>query len=322
MFLGRQQGAGGAGKESPSGSWHRLDGDRVAATHGPSHDGRPEFRTPARRRPGRGTSSPRRTDHPADPAAGGQRWACWDACVCPSRADRSARPCSATWPAARPLGGHRRTPPRPDRPPDDALTDDDLQICLAVLYELHYRGFDERRRRAGSGTRPCSRLRAGARGAGTWRPCASAGRPGRRSTDEPVDRQLAAMIAADDGPSLSSFMAKQGTLEQWREYLTLRSVYHLKEADPHTFAIPRLAGRAKAAHGRDPGRRVRRRLRRADAQRAVRRPDARPRPGRHATARSGTTPPPRRSPRSTRCRCSVCTGAGAVPRSVTWPRSR
>ena len=42
-------------------------------------------------------------------------------------------------------------------------------------------------------------------------------------------------------------MAKQGTLEQWREYLTLRSVYHLKEGDPHTFAIPRLGGRAKAA---------------------------------------------------------------------------
>jgi hypothetical protein len=42
-------------------------------------------------------------------------------------------------------------------------------------------------------------------------------------------------------------MAKQGTLAQWREYLTLRSVYHLKEGDPHSFAIPRLAGRAKAA---------------------------------------------------------------------------
>src|SRR4051794_41983902 len=67
------------------------------------------------------------------------------------------------------------------------------------------------------------------------------------TSDEPVDRQLATLIAADDGPSLSSFMAKQGTLEQWREYLTLRSVYHLKEGDPHTFAIPRLSGRAKAA---------------------------------------------------------------------------
>jgi hypothetical protein len=42
-------------------------------------------------------------------------------------------------------------------------------------------------------------------------------------------------------------MARSGSLEQWREYLALRSVYHLKEADPHTFAVPRLSGRAKAA---------------------------------------------------------------------------
>jgi hypothetical protein len=66
-------------------------------------------------------------------------------------------------------------------------------------------------------------------------------------TDEPVDQQLAAVIAADDGPSLSTHLSRHGTLEQWREYLTLRSVYHLKEGDPHTWAIPRLGGRAKAA---------------------------------------------------------------------------
>jgi len=67
------------------------------------------------------------------------------------------------------------------------------------------------------------------------------------ATGEPVDQQLTALIAADDGPSLSAYMAKQGTLEQWREYLTLRSVYHLKEGDPHTFAVPRLSGRTKSA---------------------------------------------------------------------------
>jgi hypothetical protein len=125
-----------------------------------------------------------------------------------------------------------------------ALTDEDLQISLAVLYELHYQGFD------------------GVSDDWEWDPALLRLRAGleRRHlaalhhlvgpitvTDEPVDRQLTALIAADDGPSLSSFMAKQGTLEQWREYLTLRSVYHLKEADPHTFAVPRLSGRAKAA---------------------------------------------------------------------------
>jgi Iron-containing redox enzyme len=124
------------------------------------------------------------------------------------------------------------------------LTDEDVQIALAVCYELHYRGFDGVSEdwewdpalvglRARLEQRHLDALRAAVGPLPT--------------SEEPVDRQLAALIAADDGRSLSSFMAKQGTLEQWREYLTLRSVYHLKEGDPHTFAIPRLSGRAKAA---------------------------------------------------------------------------
>ncbi|MCZ2857184.1 iron-containing redox enzyme family protein [Blastococcus sp. VKM Ac-2987] len=128
--------------------------------------------------------------------------------------------------------------------PGGALTDDDLQLSLAVCYELHYRGFD------------------GVSEDWEWDPALLQLRAGleRRHlaalreligqvpvSTEPIDQQLTALIAADDGPSLSSFMAKNGTLEQWREYLTLRSVYHLKEADPHTFAIPRLSGRTKAA---------------------------------------------------------------------------
>ena len=129
-----------------------------------------------------------------------------------------------------------------DRAP--ALTDEDLQISLAVCYELHYRGFDGvsdgwewapalLRLRAGLAQRHLAALRD---------------RVGPvQVTDEPIDRQLTAVIAADDGPSLSSFMAKKGSLEQWREYLTLRSVYHLKEGDPHSFAIPRLSGRTKSA---------------------------------------------------------------------------
>jgi len=128
--------------------------------------------------------------------------------------------------------------------PAGALTDEDLQLSLAVCYELHYRGFDDvsddwewdpalLRVRSGLERRHLAALR-GLTGA----PAA---------TGEPIDRQLAALIAADDGPSLSSYMAKQGSLAQWREYLTLRAVYHLKEGDPHTFAIPRLSGAAKAA---------------------------------------------------------------------------
>jgi hypothetical protein len=42
-------------------------------------------------------------------------------------------------------------------------------------------------------------------------------------------------------------VAAHATAEQVREFLMLRSIYTLKEADPHTWAIPRLRGRAKAA---------------------------------------------------------------------------
>jgi hypothetical protein len=126
----------------------------------------------------------------------------------------------------------------------DPLTDDDVQLALAVAYELSYRGFDDvdddwewepslvaLRRVLETAHLAALRALAGPLTVG----------------EEPVDRQLAALIAADDGPSLSSWLAKRGDLGQWREYLAVRSVYHLKEGDPHTFALPRLSGRTKSA---------------------------------------------------------------------------
>ena len=127
---------------------------------------------------------------------------------------------------------------------DDPLRDEDLQLALAICYELHYRGFD------------------GVAEHWEWDPDLLRLRAALErvhlaalqkltgpvvATGEEIDRQLTALIAADDSPSLSSYLAKQGSLRQWREYLTVRSVYHLKEGDPHTFAIPRLGGRAKSA---------------------------------------------------------------------------
>src|SRR3712207_83229 len=126
----------------------------------------------------------------------------------------------------------------------DPLLDEDLQLALAICYELHYRGFDGVAE-TWEWDPELLRLRAHLERAHTAALRELVGEV--EVTDEPVDRQLTALIAADDGPSLSAYMARTGSLEQWREYLTLRSVYHLKEADPHTFAVPRLSGRAKAA---------------------------------------------------------------------------
>jgi hypothetical protein len=60
-----------------------------------------------------------------------------------------------------------------------------------------------------------------------------------------VRELVPAMIAADDGPSLSRYMERRGSLAEMREFVVHRSAYQLKEADGHTFGIPRLAGRAK-----------------------------------------------------------------------------
>ncbi|MGY1745548.1 iron-containing redox enzyme family protein [Blastococcus sp. SYSU D00695] len=124
------------------------------------------------------------------------------------------------------------------------LVDEDLQISLAACYELHYRGLDGVAETF-EWDPALLRLRAHLERAHTAALRELIGP--LPLSDEPVDRQLAALIAADDGPSLSRYLARSGSLDQWREYLTLRSVYHLKEGDPHTFAVPRLSGRTKSA---------------------------------------------------------------------------
>ena len=105
-----------------------------------------------------------------------------------------------------------------------------------------------------------------------------------------VPRALAALVAADDGPPLAAFLQRHATLEQFREFVVHRSVYHLKEADPHTWAHPpaRRAGQGRA--GRDPGRRVRRRPRRPDARELFR------------TLMAGLGLDPTTAPTSTPCR--------------------
>jgi hypothetical protein len=76
--------------------------------------------------------------------------------------------------------------------------------------------------------------------AGTALPDVPAGAPG-------VKAALQHLVAAGGGPSLSVHMQQDGTWEQMREMAVHRSAYQLKEADPHTWGIPRLWGEAKAA---------------------------------------------------------------------------
>jgi hypothetical protein len=64
---------------------------------------------------------------------------------------------------------------------------------------------------------------------------------------ESVARALFELTGNESGPSLSRFFAKKATPEQVREFVVQRSIYTLKEADPHSWAIPRLHGPSKAA---------------------------------------------------------------------------
>lgn len=63
-----------------------------------------------------------------------------------------------------------------------------------------------------------------------------------------VGTALVELIEQADGPSLSTWIETRATLHHLREFVVHRSAYQLKEADPHSFAIPRLqTGRAKTA---------------------------------------------------------------------------
>lgn len=119
---------------------------------------------------------------------------------------------------------------------------DDLQLALYTLYELHYRGFDGvpddhewdpgllALRRAAE-TAFLQALRA-------------------RVPAGELDEALAGLLVEPTGPhatGVTHHLHRAGTPEQLREYAALRSLYHLKEADPHAWVIPRLRGRAKAA---------------------------------------------------------------------------
>jgi len=127
----------------------------------------------------------------------------------------------------------------------DPIADDDLQLALYVAYELHYAAID------------------GVDEEWEWSPSLIAF---RRALEEPFEEAVAELVqpaetgelasvggalqqivAEDPGPPLSRYLETQGTREQMLEHVVHRSAYQLKEADPHSWAIPRLSPRPKAA---------------------------------------------------------------------------
>lgn len=120
----------------------------------------------------------------------------------------------------------------------------DLQLALYMCYELHYRSF------------------AAVDPGWEWNPTLLALRAelergflaGVRRDVGTIDPGATAVAEMDtlsiefaDGTGPSYYLRDSGTWEQMREYFVHRSLYHLKEGDPHAFVIPRVTGRAKAA---------------------------------------------------------------------------
>ncbi|AZG47584.1 iron-containing redox enzyme family protein [Gordonia insulae] len=121
---------------------------------------------------------------------------------------------------------------------------DDLQLALYVAYELHYAGF------------------VGVDADREWDPeilgfrrdlervfldavRAEVGPAEDFSTAQTEMNRLCAEPA--DGDGVSFRLRDNGTWDQFRDMFAMRSLYHLKEADPHAWAIPRLRGATKAA---------------------------------------------------------------------------
>jgi hypothetical protein len=128
----------------------------------------------------------------------------------------------------------------------DPLADEDLHLALYLCYELHYRGVP------------------GADDAWEWEPsllalrrrlerqfedalCEAVPRLPAEVAPEEIDLALRGIAEADEGRSLSRHVEREATLEQVLEFLVHRSAYQLKEADPHSWALPRLHGGPKAA---------------------------------------------------------------------------
>jgi hypothetical protein len=130
--------------------------------------------------------------------------------------------------------------------PADPLADEDLQLALYLCYELHYRGLP------------------GVADEWEWEPALldlrrrleavfeaglidALGPPTGSVPPEEMDLALRAVEAADEAPSLSRHLEREGTRAELLEFVVHRSAYQLKEADPHSWALPRLGGPPKAA---------------------------------------------------------------------------
>ena len=134
--------------------------------------------------------------------------------------------------------GRRDRSPAPI--PDEPLGDDDLQLALYLCYELHYRGLhgvpDEREWDP-------SILSVRRELETVFEDALRASVPRRAGGD--VREVLVTIAGPADRHPIADHIEREASAEQALEFLVHRSAYQLKEADPHSWVIPRLEGAAK-----------------------------------------------------------------------------
>lgn len=121
---------------------------------------------------------------------------------------------------------------------------EDHQLALYVLYELHYRGFDQV---DASWEWQAGLLALRAELEADFEACIREQVQRPEADPARIGETIMRLVDEDDGPQLSVYMGRSASMEEFREFLIHRSAYQLKEADPHSWAIPRLDGPAKAA---------------------------------------------------------------------------
>ncbi|MBB5916054.1 hypothetical protein BJY24_004966 [Nocardia transvalensis] len=136
----------------------------------------------------------------------------------------------------------RGTPP--GSAPEIAAADPyggDLHLALHMCYEMHYHGFDSvapdrewdpevLRLRAALEDRFLAALRRDVAGG--------------RDLEGELDLLV---TEPKEASGVGAFLTEEGRWWHLREYFAHRSIYHLREADPYAWVIPRLRGHAKAA---------------------------------------------------------------------------
>jgi hypothetical protein len=134
--------------------------------------------------------------------------------------------------------------PAPPAVGDPLQGDDDFHLTLYCLYELHYRGFEGV---DDDWEWDPSLLRVRRKLESCFEEALRTAIAAERPASGEIPGRLRELLENAGGPSLSRFLERRATVDQFREVLVHKSAYQLKEADPHSFAIPRVSGRAKAA---------------------------------------------------------------------------